>query len=223
MCMSEEPEEMSKFFDDRAAGYDEHMHGMFQEFDSFYEKISEPIVEAEEAVKVLDLGCGTGNQLKGIFQKLPNAQITAIDLSEEMLGKLKEKYPSYLKQIEIVQGSYLSLPFSDCSYDYVVSVYSLHHFTKDVKRTLYEKIKKSLKPEGMYIEGDCVVSAEKEAQLLEDYQQVVTKELSNELYHIDIPCSLQTQIDLLQDAAFSKVNVIYHNEDEETAIIVAQT
>jgi tRNA (cmo5U34)-methyltransferase len=220
--MSEKPEEMSKFFDDRATGYDEHMHGMFQDFDSFYIQISNPIIATDKAVKVLDLGCGTGNQLKSIFQKLPNARVTAIDLSEKMLKKLKEKYPSYLKQIEIVQGSYLTFSFSNCLYDYVVSVYSLHHFTKDVKRNLYEKIRKSLKPEGMYIEGDCVVSADKEAQLLANYQQVVTKELSNDLYHVDIPCSLQTQINLLQDAGFSKVDVIYHNEEKEVAIIVAQ-
>lgn len=219
--MSEKPEEMSKFFDDRASGYDEHMYGLFRDFASFYMQISKPIIATDKAVKVLDLGCGTGNQLKGIFQKLPNAHVTAIDLSEEMLGKLKEKYPSYLKQIEIVQGSYLTLPFG-CSYDYVVSVYSLHHFTKDVKRTLYEKIKKSLKPEGMYIEGDCVVSEDKEAQLLANYQQLVTKESSNELYHIDIPFSLQTQINLLQDAGFSKVDVIYHDENEEAAVIVSQ-
>jgi tRNA (cmo5U34)-methyltransferase len=220
--MTEKSEEMSKFFDDRAAGYDEHMHGLLRDFDTFYMQIAKPIIATDKAVKVLDLGCGTGNQLKDIFQKLPNAQVTAIDLSEEMLGKLREKYPFYLTQIKIVQGSYLTIPFSDCSYDYVVSVYSLHHFTKDVKHSLYEKIKKSLKPKGMYIEGDCVVSADKEAQLLANYQQVVGKESSNGLYHVDIPCSLQTQINLLQDAGFSKVDVIYHNEDEEAAIIVAQ-
>jgi tRNA (cmo5U34)-methyltransferase len=70
MCMSEKPEEMSKFFDNRASGYDEHMHGMFQDFDSFYMRISQPIIATDKAVTVLDLGCGTGNQLKGIFRKL---------------------------------------------------------------------------------------------------------------------------------------------------------
>jgi hypothetical protein len=53
--------------------------------------------------------------------------------------------------------------FSDFSYDYVISVYILFHFT--TKRTLYKKIKKALKQEGLYIEGDCVVSSTK-SQLL---------------------------------------------------------
>jgi tRNA (cmo5U34)-methyltransferase len=67
LFMTEKPEEMSKFFDDHASGYDEHMHGMFQDFDSFYIQISDPIIATDKAIKVLDLGCGTGSQLKGIF------------------------------------------------------------------------------------------------------------------------------------------------------------
>jgi hypothetical protein len=40
---------------------------------------------------------------------------------------------------------------------------------------------------------------------------------------MDIPFSIETQIHLFKEAGFSKVDVIYHREDEEAAILVAQS
>jgi tRNA (cmo5U34)-methyltransferase len=223
--MLNKPEEMAAFFDSRVEGYDEHMQGMFKDFNLYYENVAGPITETRNVVNILDLGCGTGNELRRIFQKAPNARVKAIDLSNQMLKKLMIKYKPYLGQMEIVRGSYLTIPFEEAHYDYVVSVYTMHHFTADTKRKLYTKILRSLKPGGKYIEGDCVVSPEKEQQLLENYYKSLelVDDSQNKLYHMDIPFSIETQIHLFKEAGFSKVDVIYHREDEEAAILVAQS
>ena len=68
-------------------------------------------------MEILDLGCGTGLELEGIFSKAPNAVITCIDLSEKMLSKLTSKYSRFLDQIKPIKGSYLIVPFPEKKYD----------------------------------------------------------------------------------------------------------
>jgi tRNA (cmo5U34)-methyltransferase len=222
-------EEMGSFFDQRVDGYEEHMRGMFNDFELFYETVAVPIAETDERINILDLGCGTGAELNWIFKRVPNATVTAIDLSEQMLSKLVQKFDRYKGQIHPIHGSYLTLPFEEKQYDYVVSVYTMHHFTADVKLELYKKILGALKTGGKYIEGDCVVTPEKEKEIWEWYAQRYSEEhikeacdARNTLYHIDIPCTVETQLRLLREAGFSKVDLIWHEEGEEPAIFVAE-
>ena len=87
--MSNEPIEMAQFFNDRVDGYEEHMRPLV--FD-LYDVISTPIRTTNEPISILDLGCGTGLEFKGIFARAPNALITGVDISEKMLSRLKEKH-----------------------------------------------------------------------------------------------------------------------------------
>ena len=129
---------MSQFFDEKANGHDQQMKQTVTQFKKIYNIISILIGRTKEAVEILDLGCGTGLELEGIFSKAPNAVITCIDLSEKMLSKLKSKYSRFLDQIKPVKGSYLIVPFPEKKYDYVVSVMTMHHFPYDTKCKLYK-------------------------------------------------------------------------------------
>lgn len=222
-------EEMGSFFDVRVDGYDEHMVDMFKDFDLYYETVASPIAATDKNVSILDLGCGTGAELNWVFNKAPNASVTAIDLSQQMLNKLAEKFGQYKGQMNLIHGSYLTLPFEEEHYDYAVSVYTMHHFHEDTKLELYRKIYGALKAGGKYIEGDCVVTPEKQREIWEWYSQNYSAEAINEarkpkdtLYHFDIPCTIETQFRLLRGAGFSKVDVIWHHEGEEPAIFVAE-
>ena len=218
----DKPVKMSQFFDEKASGYDQHMKRTVTSFEKFYNIILVPIERTKEAVEILDLGCGTGLELEGIFSKAPNAVITCIDLSEKMLSKLKSKYSRFLDQIKPIRGSYLMVPFPEKKYDYIVSVMTMHHFPYDTKCKLYKKIRKSMKNEGKYIEGDYVVSLEKERQFLLEYNHKIKniKESERNIFHIDIPFSIKTQSQLLLKGGFSKVKVIFHQN--EAAIFVAR-
>ena len=50
---------------------------------------------------------------------------------------------------------------------------TMHHFPYDTKCKLYKKIRKSMKNEGKYIEGDYVVSPEKERQFLLEHNHKI--------------------------------------------------
>lgn len=206
------PEKMDEFFNARVTGYDQHMKENIDQYEDFYRTISKPILRTDVRIEILDLGCGTGLELKGIFKNVPNAQITGIDLSEEMLNSLTEKYREFAEQLNLIKGSYISHPFGREKYDYVVSVMTIHHFFEKEKLELYKKIRKSLKPDGKYIEGDYVVSEKEEKNALLEYESKIKLVNKNQLYHIDIPMTEEKQIKLLEKAGFSKVEVIFRGE-----------
>jgi tRNA (cmo5U34)-methyltransferase len=212
---------MADFFDERVAGYDEHMASSVSDFEAFYTSIAKLIPCTDEALRILDIGCGTGLELAPIFDRVPQAQVTAIDLSEKMLDCLRVKHAERLEQLTLVQRSYLDVDFGDRIYDFVVAVMTLHHLLPERKRRLYEKIRRALEPEGIYIEGDYVVSPEREQQLLAEYRErTALAGVSEEgMYHIDIPFSIETQRNLLSEAGFARVESIW--KSGEAVILVA--
>ncbi|MBF8436342.1 methyltransferase domain-containing protein [Halanaerobiaceae bacterium Z-7014] len=208
-------EKMEEFFDLRATGYDGHMAENVNDYEVFYNSIAEPILKTESPIKLLDLGCGTGLELEYIFAKAPNADVTGIDLSQEMLDQLISKYIDKSDQIEVIRGSYLDVELLSDEYDYIISVMSLHHFLPDIKLNLYKKIWRALKPGGFYIEGDYIVSKIKEVELLADYNDRLENNefLQEELFHLDIPFSIETQQELFDRAGFTDFELIFEGDE----------
>lgn len=216
--MASNIEQMAEFFNNRAGGYEEHMLSSEDSF-IYYKTLSKEIISTHDKIEILDLGCGTGLELEEIFKKCPNVNITGIDMSESMLELLKAKHIKFSKQIKLIKGSYLDVSFPENKYDYVISSMTMHHFTHDVKRQLYCNIKDYLKKgTGIYIEGDYMVDDEKEKEHLIEYYEKL-KLLDNQIYHIDIPFSVDTQKRLLMEAGFSNVKVIYQKQN--SAILIA--
>jgi len=206
------PEGMAEFFDARQAGYEEHMAETVADFDRFYESIADPIPETNDALQILDVGCGTGLELHAVLSRAPNAVITGIDLSAGMLGRLRRTFVERLDQLHLIEGSYLDAPLSDSLYDFAMAVMTLHHLLPARKTELYRRIRRALKPDGAYIEGDWVVSPGEERRYLSEYHERVRglPAADKGAYHIDVPLSMETQKSLLLDAGFSGVRVIWH-------------
>ncbi|WP_219718403.1 class I SAM-dependent methyltransferase, partial [Clostridioides difficile] len=101
---------------------------------------------------LLDIGCGTGLELASIYRKFPNVQITGIDLSKEMMSKLKEKYSD--KNIDLILADYFEYPFEQEKYDAALSFETLHHFKYQKKQKIYKKLFQTIKPGGYYVECD---------------------------------------------------------------------
>lgn len=181
----------------------------------------------ENSNKLIDLGIGTGLELKEIFNRFPNIQITGVDISKKMLEKLKENYHN--KDIDLYHMNYLQHEFKKDYYDVALSVMTLHHYTREIKIDLYKKIVECLLSKGVYIECDYMISEAECAnpQLKEDYFMSEYKRLRKEQglsknvhYHYDIPYSVSNQIKMLKESGFQVVEEIWRKKN--TVILIAK-
>lgn len=126
-----------------------------------------------------------------------------------MLNRLREKFCD--KELTLILGSYFDVPFGTCQFDAAVSVESLHHFTAAEKMSLYEKLRKSLKPEGYFILTDYFSLSDEEEEfhrkeLLRLKEEQGIKDI--EFYHYDTPLTVDHEIECLLSAGFSSVQIL---------------
>lgn len=212
-------EKMDEFFAARAEGYDVHMLNEVGGCRECYAKMAELV--PDKTKNLLDLGCGTGLELEGIFRRFPDISVTGIDLTKSMLDRLSEKYRG--KNITLICGDYFTADLGRECFDTAISFQTMHHFTHERKIGLYRKIRESLKSGGVYIECDYMVDTQAE----EDFffaenarlrrKQGISEE---EFYHYDTPCTIENQIKMLLAAGFSSAEKVF--KIENTTIIIAK-
>jgi len=78
---------------------------------------------------ILDVGCGTGRLLRGAANRWPQAQLFGVDPAEEMISEAKRLNSNATFKLSTAE----TLPFSDQSFDLVVSSLSFHHWADQVK------------------------------------------------------------------------------------------
>jgi tRNA (cmo5U34)-methyltransferase len=209
-------EKMSNFFTARLDMYEEHM---LKGDNGGYKKLAE-LVPINTAT-ILDLGCGTGLELDEIFKRLPQASVVGIDLTQAMLDRLKQKHPD--KDIRLICGNYFDVAFGENIFDTAVSFQTMHHFSPEEKVGLYTKIWKALKTDGLYIEGDYMVTEQSIEDKLCAENARLRREMnipSGEFYHFDIPCTVDNQVKLFKQAGFSFADMVYRKEN--TTIILTK-
>lgn len=211
-------EQMSDFFTARVDEYDEHMIEKVEGCKEAYIEMAN--IVPKTSMKLLDLGCGTGLELDEIFKLIPHVSVTGIDLTQAMLEKLKQKYGD--KDIKLICGSYFDIDFGKSEYNCAISFQTMHHFSHKKKISLYEKVHKSLKENGVYIECDYMVKNQSDEDFYFAENNRIRKEMNipeNEFYHYDTPCTIQNQLDMFEKAGFSKAEKVFRIEN--TTIIIA--
>jgi SAM-dependent methyltransferase len=107
--------------------YDEIAH--LYDTQPYRARVADPellaFAEARRSVDfaVLDIGCGTGNQLIANRGALPNLRYFGLDRSLGMLRRARAKS----LDIPWLQADGGALPFADGSFDYVFSQFAFHH------------------------------------------------------------------------------------------------
>ncbi|MBR4193162.1 MAG: class I SAM-dependent methyltransferase [Oscillospiraceae bacterium] len=201
-------EKMGAFFDARLEGYEEHQLSCIESAREFYPFTAGCLPRTADAA-VLDLGCGTGLELGYYFEIVPTAKVTGIDLAPGMLAALRRKFPG--KALKLIAGSYFDVPLEPCAFDAALSVESLHHFTKEEKIPLYEKVRNALKPGGWLILTDYFAQSDEEersrrAELLRLKQEQGIRD--GAFYHYDTPLTVEHETEALRTAGFSSVTVL---------------
>lgn len=79
----------------------------------------------EPGMKVLDVGCGKGFLVKDMMLELPGLEVFGLDVS---LYALQNAQPETVGRLHL--GTAEKLPFPDKSFDYVVSLNTIHNFPR---------------------------------------------------------------------------------------------
>ena len=108
---------------------------------------------------LLEVPVGTGVLTMPVYRELPDARITCLDYSADMMAAAQKRAEAAgIGNITFVQGDVGALPFADGSFDIVLSLNGFHAFPD--KEAAYRETYRVLKPGGtfcgcFYIQGGC--------------------------------------------------------------------
>lgn len=210
-------ETMGAFFDRRIGSYEEHMSPWKRHYE-WLAGLIPPLTRT-----LLDIGCGTGLELDSIYKKIPELQVTGIDLSAEMLAVLRQKHPH--KSLTLIQGDYFLYDFGRNRFDAAVSVETLHHFTAEKKEEIFRKLFRSLMPGGVYLECDYIAASQ-------EIEDMVFSECDRRrrrdgvepgvFVHFDTPLTVEHEVQAIKRAGFSVVEPLgFLPGDNHTVMIRA--
>jgi tRNA (cmo5U34)-methyltransferase len=104
--------------------------------------------------RVLELGVGTGETSRALLARYPDAEITGLDSSPEMVFHARES------GIE-VRLARMEDPLPDGPWDLVIAVLSVHHLDSEGKRDLFRRVREQARA---MVLGDVVLPAPGEDQ-----------------------------------------------------------
>jgi SAM-dependent methyltransferase len=96
---------------------------------------------------ILELGCGTGNDAARLAGE--GYSVTAVDLSGEAIKQARARFGSMVRfaVADIAQR----LPFTDGSFDAVMSNVAMHMFPDGVTRALFAEVRRLVRPGGLFL------------------------------------------------------------------------
>ena len=178
-------------------------------------------VVSPDARDVLDIGCGAGNYSLKLLQRLPDLNLTLVDLSRPMLERAEKRVGSVTSgRLELVVGDIRELDLGDARFDIVLAAAVLHHLRSDDEwEAVFEKIYRCLRPGGSFWVSDMVEQSHPSVQAMawEHFGDYLVS-LRDEAYrdHVfayiekeDTPRPLMYQLDLMRKVGFSELDVLH--------------
>jgi S-adenosylmethionine-diacylgycerolhomoserine-N-methlytransferase len=105
--------------------------------------------DKDAAIDILEIGCGTGYNLKRLAKAFPHARITGLDVSEDMIRLSKKQCRAYGDRVEYLQQPYgPSQPPMPKKFDAILFSYSLTMINPHWE-DLIRHAEKDLKPGGV--------------------------------------------------------------------------
>lgn len=212
-------------------GIKQHFEEEAQQFDSiikdlipFYDEMVTAVLNAipfkhSAEIEVLDLGCGTGTVARSVKNAFPKANITCLDISENML-KIAGNKLSDAPETTYINSDFYHFNFHQ-QYDAVVSSLALHHLvTAEDKLDFYRKIYSGLKDVGIFVNADVVLASADihQNRYMEQWKSFMCRNVTKDevenkwipkYFEEDRPASLADHFDMLKEAGFNIVDVVW--------------
>jgi demethylmenaquinone methyltransferase / 2-methoxy-6-polyprenyl-1,4-benzoquinol methylase len=143
---------------------EEKVHHVFEKIYNNYDKMNSVIsfqqhirwrsdtmkrMNVQKGSKALDVCCGTADWTIALAEAVgPSGEVIGLDFSKNML-KIGEEKVQHLKQVELIHGNAMELPFPDNSFDYVTVGFGLRN-VPDIMQVLKE-MHRVVKPGGQVV------------------------------------------------------------------------
>ena len=173
------------------------------------------------AKRLLDIGCGAGNNTIKTVRILNGLDCDLIDLSLPMLERARVRISKEKSgKIRLLQGDVREIELGTDRYDIVLAAAVLHHLRDEADwKFVFEKIHNAIRPNGSFWISDMVFHDLPEVQELmwkrygeylesiggRDYRTRVFDYIDKE----DSPRSLTYQLALMKKVGFEKIEVLH--------------
>jgi tRNA (cmo5U34)-methyltransferase len=174
-----------------------------------------------QARHTLDVGCGAGNYTLKLLERIPNLDVTLIDLSRPMLDRAAERVGrATTGRVTTVQGDIRELELGEQNFDIILASAVLHHLRTDKEwRDVFAAFHRALREGGSLWIFDLVENSIPAVERLmrERYGEYLNR-LKDESYrdHVlayvekeDTPKPLMFQLDLLRQVGFGQVDILH--------------
>lgn len=213
---------MRSIFDPWALQYDLSRRILIPCFDRFYQMAVESLFfPSEAAIRVLDLGAGTGLLSAFILRRFPAARLCLQDTSEKMLDVARERFKNLGDQVTYLHQDY-SFDLPPGFFHAVVSALSIHHLEEHEKRRLFQRLPEILLPGGVFVNADQVMgeSLEEECYFRESWLTDVREAgissddlaAAQERMKADRMSTLSVQLAYLREAGFQNVRCVFQDK-----------
>jgi tRNA (cmo5U34)-methyltransferase len=173
------------------------MHAEIPAFDDLQEQVA-AAAAVLSVTRILELGTGTGETSRRVLYGYPEARLTGIDVSEEMLKAARRALPAHQIDDLLVRG--IQDPLPEGPFELVISALTVHHLDGPAKAELFLRLAGIVPAGGRFVLGDVVVPGDPEdavTPLSPDY---------------DLPSTTEELLEWLWGAGFEP-QVVWHFKD----------
>jgi len=213
-------EHIREAFNRFAQDYDSQREYIIPDMRQYYGAAVWAMESRAQQPEILDVGAGTGLLSAFLLEKFPDARLTLMDISENMLEMAKKRFADR-PETRYVVSDYSTGELGG-PYDIICSALSIHHLAAEDKRELFRRIYAVLRPGGIFVNAD---QADGETPYLRqrylDYWNdflrsgpLNTKESAEILRRrdtLDKNEKLSVQLGWLRECGFADVDIVYKN------------
>ncbi|MDH5569764.1 MAG: methyltransferase domain-containing protein [Nitrosopumilus sp.] len=168
----------------------------------------------ESGIKLLDVGCGSGRAINLMAKSFPNSHFTGYDFSSEAIQNAKNEAENLGLSNVIFEKQDAASFSKDSHFDVITAFDAIHDQAKPDK--VLENIKKSLKPDGLFLMQDIRASSNLENNINDPFApylytvsclHCMTVSLALKGRGLGAMWGKELATQMLNDAGFSSVQV----------------